>query len=163
MSIAQIAFGDYDHELKQTRKLLEAIPNDQLDWQPHPKAWRLGKLAEHVAQLPWLFAQVAREPELDFATVPKPQPATSMEQILKLFDGAAAEARAALKDVQDETLDQPWTFRVGDHVIFTAPRGPTMRSFGISHMIHHRAQLTIYLRQLDAKVPGLYGPSADEQ
>ena len=163
MSIAQIAFADYDHELKQTRRLLEALPDDRMAFQPHPKAWVLGKLAEHVAQLPWLFAQVASTPELDFATVPKRAPASARAEILALFDEAAGSARRALAAVDDQSLMDSWTFRYGDHVIFSAPRGGTMRSFGISHMIHHRAQLTIYLRELDVKVPGLYGPSADEK
>jgi uncharacterized damage-inducible protein DinB len=162
-NVIQIAFGDYDHEVQQTRKALEAIPNDQLNYKPHDKSYTIGGLAQHIAQLPFLVGATIRTDELDFAKVPKQEPLTSTQQILALFDQTAADARAAFAELRPEQLAETWTFRVGDHVVFTAPRGATLRSFCISHMIHHRGQLTVYLRLLNARVPGLYGPSADER
>jgi uncharacterized damage-inducible protein DinB len=163
LNVIQIAFGDYDHEVQQTRKALEAVPTDQLSFKPHDKSSTLGALAQHIAQLPFLVTATIRQDELDFGKVPKQTPLTSTQQILALFEQSAADARAALKELQPDQLAQPWTFRVGDHVIFTAPKGATLRNFCISHMIHHRGQLTVYLRLLNVRVPGLYGPSADER
>ena len=163
LNIAQLVFGDYDHELNQTRRLLEAIPEDQLEYKPHAKSWALGPLARHVAQIPWWFTETARRDEYDISTFDKVPPPTSKQEILDAFDTNAADARVALEELTPEALARPWTLRAGSHVIFTMPKGLTLRNFAISHMVHHRAQLTIYLRLLNAKVPGLYGPSADEQ
>jgi uncharacterized damage-inducible protein DinB len=160
-SIIQVAFGDYDQELQLTRRALEAIPSDQLNYKPHDKSYSLGGLAQHIAQLPFLVAATVRQEELDYSKVPKQSPPTSTQDILALFDQSAGDARAAFAELKPEQLGQPWTFRVGDYVVFTMPKAASLRGFCISHMIHHRAQLTVYLRLLNVKVPGLYGPSAD--
>ena len=163
LDIIKIAFGDLDYELTQTRRVLAAIPDDQFEHRPHPKAWPLGGLANHVAQLPYLFTSAARTNEFDFATSPKIEPATTTEGLLAIFDKAAATAREAYAELKPEMLKDDWTFRYGGNVIFTRPRGETFRSFAISHLIHHRGQLTIYLREIGAKVPGMYGPTADDK
>jgi uncharacterized damage-inducible protein DinB len=160
----QLAVGDFDYELTQTRRVLEALPSDKFDFKPHPKAWSLGALAQHVAQLPFLFSAVVRTAEFDFATAKRPPESKTTEDILALFDATAADARAAVAELRPTMLAETWTFRYGDHVIFQGrTKAATLRSFAISHLIHHRAQLTIYLRELGAKVPGMYGPTADER
>ena len=163
LDVVQLAAGDLDYELTQTRRVLAAIPNGKFDYKPHPKAWSLGALANHVAQLPFLFGAVVRTTEFDFANAAKPKTCESVEELLSLFDQTAADARAALRELTPEILTQKWAFLYGGNVIFKdRPKPETLRSFAISHMIHHRAQLTIYLRELDAKVPGMYGPTADD-
>jgi uncharacterized damage-inducible protein DinB len=158
----EIAYGDYEHELKQTRRVLEAVPSDRLDFKPHEKSYTLGGLAQHIAQLPMLFASIASQSELDFAKVPKLGAPTNTAEIVALFDESAQLARGALAQLSEQTLSQSWSLRFGDQVFYTGARGPSLRNLGMSHMIHHRAQLTVYLRLLNIKVPGLYGPSADE-
>jgi uncharacterized damage-inducible protein DinB len=163
LDVVQLAAGDFDYELTQTRRVLAAIPNDKMDYKPHPKAWSLGALAHHVAQLPFLFSAVVRTSEFDFANAKQPKPSESVEDVLSLFDQTAADARVALGELTPEILTQTWAFLYGGQVIFKdRPKPETLRSFAISHMIHHRAQLTIYLRELGAKVPGMYGPTADD-
>jgi uncharacterized damage-inducible protein DinB len=161
--IVQLAFGDYEHELQQTRRLLDAIPDDKLEFKPHTKSWPLGGLAQHIAQLPWWFAETVRGDEFDLAAWERLAPPKSKQEIIDRFERNAADARTALSALTPEALERPWTLRSGSHVIFTMPKAATLRLSCISHLIHHRAQLTIYLRIIDAKVPGLYGPSADEQ
>jgi uncharacterized damage-inducible protein DinB len=163
IDVVQVAVGDYDYELTQTRRVLEAIPNDKLDYKPNDKAWSLLGLAHHVAQLPFLFTAVVDTAELDFATAKQPPASKSVDDLLRLFDATAAGARDAIKRVTPETLTQSWTFKYGDRVIFAnRNKAATLRSFAISHLIHHRAQLTVYLRELGAKVPGMYGPTSDD-
>jgi uncharacterized damage-inducible protein DinB len=161
-NVIKVAFGDFDQELKQTRKLLAALPEGQLEYQPHAKSYTLGGLAQHVAQLPFLAVSIMRAEELDFTRLPKLEPPRTVEDILNLFDKSAAEARAAFADFTEADLARTWTLRMGERVFFTRPKAALLRDFFISHMVHHRAQLTVYIRLLDAPVPGLYGPSADE-
>lgn len=162
LDIIKIAYGDFDQELKQTRKLLAALPEGHLDYQPHPKSYTLGGLAQHVAQLPFLAVSIIRAEQLDFAQIPRLEPPRGVEDILALFDKSAAEARAAFTELNEEHLTKTWTLRMGERVFFTRPKAALLRDFFLSHMVHHRAQLTVYIRLLDAPVPGLYGPSADE-
>ncbi len=162
LDIIRIAFGDFDQELRQTRKLLAALPEGELAYQPHPKSYTLGGLAQHVAQLPFLAVSVIRAEELDFALIPQLEPPRTVDDILALFDKSAAEARAAFAELNEEQLTRSWTLRRGEHVFFTRPKAALLRDFFLSHMVHHRAQLTVYIRLLGAPVPGLYGPSADE-
>lgn len=165
-SIRRLALADLEHEMAQTRRVLERVPDEHFDWKPHEKSSSLGKLAAHIANLPWLARAALRGDELDVATVPRPDPAAApknREEILAKFDAELAELSAALDAADDATLMQRWTLRNGERVVLTLPRMGAIRGMGISHVIHHRAQLTVYLRLLDVPVPGLYGPSADEQ
>jgi uncharacterized damage-inducible protein DinB len=160
----QIAYPDLEAELANTRKVLERVPVEHLGWKPHEKSFSLGSLATHVARLCYWGTITSQGDEFDLAATPIPaKAATSREELLGLFDETSAAFRRALAAVPDEALAREWTLRMGDHVIFKLPKGVVLRSSVISHIIHHRAQLTVYLRMLDVPVPGLYGPSADEQ
>lgn len=162
MSIAASLLTEFNHEAENTRKLLAVIPEQQASWKPHTKSMDLGSLALHVAGLTGWVDTVLGGTELDLAAGSRPS-FTTTANLLATFDSAVTRAQAALAAVKDEDLQVPWTLRAGDHVIFTLPRGAVLRSFVLSHSIHHRGQLTVYLRMLDVKFPGVYGPSADER
>jgi uncharacterized damage-inducible protein DinB len=162
LDLIKVAFGDFERELDTTHRLLAALPEGHLDFQPHPKSYTLGGLAQHVAQLPHLVVSIIRDDQLDFASVPKLDKPTSVQDIINLFDESAAAARAAFSELTEDHLARTWTFLYHGKVFFTRPKAGLIRDFFLSHMIHHRAQLTVYIRLLDKPVPGLYGPSADE-
>jgi uncharacterized damage-inducible protein DinB len=166
MSYAQNFLPEFDHEMASTRKVLERIPEDKLEWRAHPKSNTIAWNANHLAELPGWSVSIATESGFDFAPVggeryqsPK---LTSRREIVALFDRNVAEARKAIAAVKDESLDDPWTLRGGERVIFTMPRRSVLRSFLMNHIIHHRAILCVYLRLNDIPVPALYGPSGDE-
>lgn len=156
------AFADLDAELAATRRVLERLPDDRLDFRPHPKSWTLGGLATHIANLPVWITMTLTEDGIDLAALPRNEALPSAAAILDAFDRNAAAAREAWEATDDERLAAPWTVRHGTHVVTEQPRRAMLRSAGISHIVHHRGQLTVYLRLLDVPVPGLYGPSADE-
>jgi uncharacterized damage-inducible protein DinB len=160
-----LALGDLDHELANTRRMLERVPMDRADWRPHAKSWTLQELATHIAQIPMWAASMPATTEYDFAgpQPPRAEPPATTEALLALFDDAAAKAKAAVGGMDDAAMLENWTLRSGDHVIMQAPRAAMVRSVGISHLIHHRGQLSLYLRLLDVPMPGMYGGSADEQ
>lgn len=162
--VKQAVFGDLEHELASTRRVLERVPEERFGWQPHEKSMSLGALATHVANLAFWQVGILRDEEYDLAASPAPRdvPPTRAE-LLATWDRNVEELRRAVEECRDADLGADWTLRSGDHVIFTLPRGAVLRNMGISHMIHHRGQLTVYLRLLDVPVPGVYGPSADEK
>lgn len=163
MSISDVLIPEFDQEMSTTRRLLERVPTDKFGWKPHDKSMEMGRLASHLATLPGWTGVTLNTPELDFATSPyNPPKATTAEELLAIFDQEVAQARAGLAAAKDETFFEPWTLRNGDHKIFTLPKAAVMRSFVISHIIHHRGQLSVYLRLNDIPVPSIYGPSADE-
>jgi uncharacterized damage-inducible protein DinB len=164
MTIAAAALPEFDHEMAQTRRALERVPAAKFGWKPHEKSWCAGQLALHLANVPSWFAMMMTTDEIDFATFPPPRYETpaNIEEVLAKFDANVAAARAALAGAADERLHGKWTGRTGDKVHFTRTRAELLRGFVLSHMIHHRGQLTVYLRLLDVPVPSLYGPSADE-
>jgi uncharacterized damage-inducible protein DinB len=163
MSISDILLPELDHELATTRKLLERVPTDKFGWKPHDKSMAMGQLAVHLATLPSWMGLTLNTAELDFAASPySPPKAETTEELLAIFDKEAAEAHAALAAAKDETFLETWTLRNGDHVIFSLPKAAVARTFVISHVIHHRGQLSVYLRLNDIPVPSIYGPSADE-
>ena len=162
-ALARTALGDLEHEIASTRRLLEAVPDAHLDWRPHAKSWTLGELATHVANLLRWPTMTLADDGFDLAGSPRNPPASSRDELLRTLDGHAERLRAALATADDAHLMGAWTLRNGAHEIFSMPRLAVMRGFGISHLIHHRGQLTVYLRLLDVPVPGLYGPSADER
>ena len=157
-------FGDVAYELANTRRLLERVPDGKSDWKPHAKSMSLGRLASHVAELPLFALSVVAADELDFAAGGgyKPRTLPSTADLLAEFDRNAAQLREAMARLDAAALQGTWTLRAGDHVIVSGPKGVLVRSVGLNHIIHHRAQLGVYLRLLDIPVPGLYGPSADE-
>ena len=160
--IKEIAFADVQHEMDNTRRILERIP-ENLTFQPHTRSGTLGNLAQHVATLPSLFERVASVDEVDLMKWQRPPQLDKASEILALFDESRDKAMAALEKMTDDDLSKTWTLRMGEQVIFSMPRFSALRTFAISHIVHHRAQLSVYLRLLDVPVPGLYGPSADEK
>lgn len=161
--LSQPLISEVTFEGASTRKLLERVPQDKFDWKPHAKSMSLGRLATHVAEIPEYLANVLTTPELDFSKREyKPALATSSENLLQIFDSSYNKAIEALKVTSDEAFRESWSLRNGDHVIFSLPRIAALRTLGISHLIHHRGQLSVYLRLLEIPIPGMYGPSADE-
>ena len=166
MSYAETLLSEFDQEMANTRKVLERIPDDKLDWKPHPKSNTIGWNANHVADiLNWLVLALTR-PSLDVAPPDGPNyefPAlTSRKEILDLFDRNVAAARQAIAEAKDEDMGQPWSLLQAGQVFFTMPRSALVRGFGLNHLIHHRAHLCADLRLNDVPVPGMYGPSGDE-
>jgi uncharacterized damage-inducible protein DinB len=163
MTIAEILLQDYDVEMKNTRTTLERIPEDKADFKPHEKSMPCGRLACHVASLPRFGSIILTMPELDMATTEFPKLIfESREKLLADFDTLAAETRKHLASATDEQLNQHWKFSFGDKVIADAPRSALFRTMFFNHLIHHRAQLGVYLRLNNLPVPPLYGPSADD-
>ena len=149
-------------ELALTRRLLARVPTDQFDWQPHPKSMKLGTLASHMANLLTHFERSLSGPETDMATVTMPPVATETDEVLRRFDLNGENLRQALADVDDATFWEVWHMRRGDVSIVKLPRLMVARVIVLNHLIHHRGQLSVYLRLLDIPVPSIYGPSADE-
>ena len=166
MAMNQALLGEFDHEMANSRKVLERVPDAKWDWKPHAKSFSMGALAGHLAFIPQ-WAKVTIE-ELQFDVNPvgghavQPPPLKTRADILAYFDKGVAEARAALLAVSDENLMKPWSLLSGGKTIFAMPRVAVLRGMIMNHMIHHRGQLTVYLRMNDVPVPALYGPSADE-
>ena len=164
LTLRELALADLQAELTSTRRILDRVPDDKLSWRPHAKSATLKELAAHIAQLPGFALTMLIAPELDFAK-PRERPALpdSRDALLAAFDQVAVRLSETLADASDEFLREEWTLRAGDRVIFRAPRVNALRTMGVSHLVHHRGQLSVYLRLLDVPVPGLYGPSADER
>ena len=159
---AQLLFGDLDHELANTRRILERVPDGRGDWQPHEKSMTLGKLAAHLAELPRFPLSMLQTDDLDLSSFRFGSYPTTAD-LLAAFDEGSAALRAALAAADYDALAANWTLRMGDQVLLQGPRGALVRGLGINHLVHHRAQLGVYLRLLGIPIPGLYGPSADEQ
>lgn len=161
MSISQALVPEFDQEMATTRRLLERVPSDRAQWKPHPKSFALGHLAQLVSWMPGWIASTVGSTELDLATAPRYSFETT-ETLLGEFDRNVRAARQALESAKDPDFSVPWSLRNGDRVLFTAPRGVVVRTH-ISHLSHHRGQLTVYLRLLDVPIPWIYGPTADER
>ncbi len=163
MSIAQSMLPEFEREMETTRRVLERVPFDKADWKPHEKSFTMAKLATHLRDMAgWMSATVNTD-SLDLgAGFTPPPPATSLEELLATFDKAVVEGRAALAGVSDEAMMQPWSLMQDGNVLFTMPRIACIRGMILNHIIHHRGQLSVYLRLNDVPVPSIYGPSADE-
>ncbi|MDE3153041.1 MAG: DinB family protein [Gemmatimonadota bacterium] len=155
-------FSDIEEELASTRRMLERYPDGKGEWRPHAKSRTLAQLANHVATIPGLGIAILTTDSLDFASRKPQPPVDSAAELLARFDEVAKGVVAAFNATSDETFKGEWTLRHGDHVIVKARRRDLLRRLMISHLIHHRAQLSDYYRMLDVKVPGMYGPSADD-
>ncbi len=160
--LRDLLLGDLSQELETTRKVLERVSDEHLQWKPHPKSTSLGGLAFHCANLLRWQISIVKTDELDIAGVGRQSAPESQEQILTTFDRLRDEAAGGLEALEDEALMREWVLRSGDRVIFRLTKGAALRTFTLSHMIHHRGQLSVYLRLLDIPVPAIYGPSADE-
>ena len=166
MTIAELLLQDFDQEISNTRRTLERVPNDKPDYKPHEKSMPMGKLAMHCATLPLFGFYIVEDDGMDLAAPKRPHVDLvfkSREDCLRQLDEAAAKCRAALAGASDEQLTANWRFTWGEQVISDAPRSATFRGMFFNHMVHHVAQLGVYLRLNDIPVPALYGPSADEQ
>ena len=164
MEIRDLLLNEFDEEIKKTRTMLERVPADKKDFAPHAKSMPLGKLAAHVAQLATFGHIVLTTPELDFATGSvKSLPFESTAQVLKALDEGAAQARADLQKTSDAAWNQPWKLSFGGKPIFSGSRFLAYRQLFVNHIVHHRAQLGVYLRLNETPVPSTYGPSADDR
>ena len=161
MTMSETLLPEYDQEIANTRQFLERIPAKDVAWKPHPKSAALGALAVHMATIPAWVAVTLTTTELDFSTVPPPPQFTTAEVLLASFDKFAAEGRAAIAGTSDADFAVPWSLKGGGQTYFTSPRAAVLRSFVMSHLIHHRAQLGVYLRLRDVPLPSCYGPTAD--
>jgi uncharacterized damage-inducible protein DinB len=167
MAIKEAFLGELDYEIRSTRKILERVPAEKMDWQPHPKSMTLRRLASHIAEVPLWALQTLKEDEFDMASpyaknfmAPKMD---SGKEILAYFDKGMEAVLKQLQETGDEQFRRPWTLRMGDQTMFTMQKVAVMRTFIMNHMVHHRAQLSLYLRLLDVPVPSMYGPSADDK
>ena len=162
MPISQMLLPEFDEEMKSTRKLLERVPENQWAYKPHEKSMTLGRLAGHVAELPGWGKTTIETDGLDIQPGQQPYIAKSRKELLDTFDKNAAEARKAIAAVTDEQLQKTWTLTFAGKPVFSLPRLAVLRSSFLNHLIHHRAQLGVYLRLNEVDIPGMYGPSADE-
>lgn len=166
MGLSESLLPEFDIEMANTRKTLERVPPDKSDWKPHEKSTAMGGLATHLANIPtWTVHTIAQD-SLDLAPGGEPLPhaklAESQEELLATFDDNVAKARAAIAGANDADLFKPWSLMSNGNTILTMPKIAVLRSFVMNHLIHHRAQLGVYLRLNDIPVPSIYGPSADE-
>ena len=163
MPINELLLVEFDEEMKKTRTALERVPEDKKDFAPHPKSMPLNKLAPHIAQLSGFGLTILTTPELDFSKSSfKPLPFESAAQLVQAFDEGSAKARAALKSTPDEAWTQPWKLSFGGKPLFSGSRFLAYRQMFLNHLVHHRAQLGVYLRLNERPVPATYGPSADD-
>lgn len=167
MALNEALLPEFDHEMANTRKSLERVPDGKLGWKPHDKSGTMGWLVSHLANLPQWACHALEKDSLDVAPVDGPRPQTpqaqSQQELLGIFDKNVAAARAAICKASDAELKKPWSLLMGGKTIFTLPKVAVLRSFVMNHTIHHRAQLGVYLRLNGVPVPAIYGPSADEK
>lgn len=162
MSLIQFFLKQFDDEAKTTRKMLSIVPDDKYDWKPHPKSMAIRNLATHIAELPTWIPMALNTSELDFATSPyNPVMINSTKELLNYFEKNLTDGRAALKSAKEEQLSDEWTLRNGKDIYSTSPKSEVLRMV-FSQIIHHRAQMGVFLRLLDVPIPGSYGPSADD-
>lgn len=162
MPFSQSLLPEFEEEMKNTRKLLECVPDGKFDYQPHAKSMTLGRLASHVAEVPGWVKLTLEQEVLDLDPGQQAHIAGSRAELLQTFDRGVAEARAKLAAATDADWQKTWTLQVGGKPVMSMPRAVLMRSMILNHLIHHRAQLGVYLRLNDVAIPGMYGPSADE-
>lgn len=164
MAIIDSVRSEFDYEMQQTRKALERVPAEKFDYKPHEKSMSLVQLAGHIAEIPGWLAMTIQTDELVMSMGDyKPFVPKSTQELVEYFDKQVAEGRQAMENVSDETLMKNWRMEWDGNEIMNSPKIAVIRSFCLSHLYHHRGQLTVYLRLNDIPVPAIYGPSADEQ
>jgi uncharacterized damage-inducible protein DinB len=162
MAIKDGLLAEFDHEMGTTRRLLDRLPDEKLSWKPHEKSMSLGGLATHLSNLPHWGSTILNDPSFDLADAPPgADEKASRTAILSHFDEMVRRTRALL-DKSDAELAAPWSLKRGGHVIFSMPRVAAFRTFVLYHSVHHRGQLSVYLRLIGVPIPAIYGPSADE-
>jgi len=162
MGLKDGLIAELKHESASTKKMLERVPYDKADWKPHEKSMTLGRLAVHVAEIPHWISNVINIDEFDFEKHYTSNTANSQEELLKVYQDNLDKAIADLEKMEPDDFMKMWTVKKGEQVYFNMPKVVAMRGWCFSHLIHHRGQLSVYLRLLDVPVPGMYGPTADE-
>ena len=165
MGLSESLLPEFDNEMKNTRKTLERVPDDKFAWKPHEKSFAMGALAGHLANLPSWGSLTIGSDSFDMSPGGEPlkqQPLNSGKDVLAMFDDNVAKTRSAIVGASDQDLFKPWTLMSNGKTLMTMPKIAVLRNFVMNHMIHHRAQLGVYLRLNDIPVPSIYGPSADE-
>jgi uncharacterized damage-inducible protein DinB len=163
MTISEMLLPEFDQEMANTRKILDCVPEGKFSWKPHEKSMTLGRLASHVAEMPnWAVFTINQE-KLELTPDMKPFNATSKTELMETLDKNSAAARQAIAGATDEHLGKVWTLIYGGQTVLEMPRAAVLRTIVMSHMIHHRGQLSVYLRLNDVPIPGMYGPSADNK
>jgi uncharacterized damage-inducible protein DinB len=164
MAIKDGILPEFDHEMGSTRRLLERVPEADFAWKPHDKSFPLGHLAGHIANILHWVTITLDESSFDLAASGNepPAPPATKAQLLQTFDANVAKARASIDAQTDPALFAPWTLKQGDQEMFTMPKVSVLRTFVMNHLIHHRGQLTVYLRLRSVPLPSIYGPTADE-
>jgi uncharacterized damage-inducible protein DinB len=164
MKMIDSLIAEFEREAQTTRRHLERLPGDKLDWRPHEKSYTASALASHIVECVSWADSIFNQDELDIdLETYKPYQAASATELLKTFDDNVAACKQVLAGVADATLDQPWGLKVNGQLQLERPKAEVFRDFILSHIIHHRGQFTVYLRLLNVPVPGSYGPTADEQ
>jgi uncharacterized damage-inducible protein DinB len=161
MKLTEPMIAELQHEAATTRKMLERVPQESLSWQPHEKSMTLGRLASHIAMLPGVFIAKLNQDEVDRSEI-KPLPTDNIAAILESFDQNISGSLELLKTESEERLLGLWRYKDGDKVVFEMPRVAVIRLIALNHLIHHRGQLSVYLRLLNVPLPSVYGPTADE-
>ncbi|MEX1184144.1 MAG: DinB family protein [Gemmatimonadota bacterium] len=161
MSEPAIPLREFDAEMASTRRLIERVPGGRATWKPHEKSFSLGHLSQLVSWMPGWITRTLRQPFIDLAAGGGYSIETT-DALLREFDSNVESARVALAEVTGAALAEPWSLRMGEKILLTSPRGETVRGH-LSHLIHHRGQLTVYLRLVDVPLPQVYGPTADER
>ena len=164
MALKDSFIGELKFESSLTKKMLERVPLDKKEWKPHEKSFAIGRLATHIAEIPQWISRVITIDNFDFMTQSFSRHiAESQEELISIFNDKLNQAIADLETMSDEDFNKTWTLSRGEQVIRQMPKKVAIRGYGFSHFIHHRGQLSLYLRLLDVPVPGMYGPSADER
>ena len=163
MKISDTLLPEFDHEVGTTRRVLERVPENQWDWTPHEKSMKMGRLACHVAEMPMFATSIAKSDTMDFAKGDyKTIEAANRQQLLDAFDKVTSEARTAIAGLSNEEFMKPWSLQNDGKTLLSMPKAVVLRSFMMNHLIHHRGQLSVYLRLTNTPVPSIYGPSGDE-
>ena len=162
MSKTDDFLAELKRESASTRRMLERVPMDKLAWRPHVKSNSLEQLAKHIANLPKMLISALTADERNIVGIPPLPPIESTEQLMSLFNDNMEQALAAFETFSDDQLGRKWELKAGDRVFISTTKGDAIRNMYLNHSIHHRGQLSVYLRLLDVPVPGMYGPTADE-
>lgn len=163
MGFRELLLVEFDDEMKKTRKILERVPEEKFAWKPHEKSMALGRLASHTADIPGRAASIINTDTFVRPAGFVPFIAASSRELVERFEQASAEGRAAIENLREDQLSAVWTLKLGEQTLLQLPRSTALRAVCMNHMIHHRAQLGVYLRLLGVQIPGMYGPSADDQ
>jgi uncharacterized damage-inducible protein DinB len=166
MDVKSMLLEEIDQELGNTRRVLERVPEDRLTWKPHAKSMSLGRLATHLAEIPGGMAKRLSSESFTMSApgTPRPEPLVAADRaaLLEIFDASASQLKAVVGSWDEAALAAPWSLEAGGHTVFTKPRLAALRMMVLAHSIHHRGQLTVYLRENDVPLPAIYGPTADE-